>query len=96
MTKLLISLFALLATTLAQADYTPSISLQRSITDIHVFKDWTFRQRFEVTKQVDTDKGIALLGEQKISYNSAHERVRVIQAYSLPTAYVSALLDRWL
>lgn len=83
MTKLLFSLFALLATPLAQADYTPSISLQRSLTDIHVFKDWTFRQRFEVTKQVDTDKGIALLGEQKISYNSAHERVRVIQAYTL-------------
>jgi transglutaminase-like putative cysteine protease len=83
MKKLLFSMFALLATTLVQADYTPSISVQRSITDIHVFKNWTFRQRFEVTKQVETDKGIALLGEQKISYNSAHERVRVIQAYTL-------------
>lgn len=80
---ILSSLLALLVCTLAHADYTPSVSTDRAISEVHVFKDWTVRQRFEVTQQVETDQGIALLGEQKISYNSAHERVRVIKAYTL-------------
>ena len=46
-------------------------------------KDWTVRQRMEVVNKVETEQGIALLGEQKITYNSAHERVRVIKAYTI-------------
>ncbi len=83
MKKILFSLFAGLVCTQALADYTPSVSTERSISEIHVFKDWKTRHRFEVTQQVETDKGIAALGEQKLSYNSAHERIRVIKAYTI-------------
>jgi transglutaminase-like putative cysteine protease len=68
---------------LAHAEYVAPISTQSSLTDIHVNKDWTVVQRMEVTKRVETDQGISILGEQKISYNSAHEKVRVIKAYTL-------------
>lgn len=59
------------------------IAVGDQISGIHVNKDWTVLQRMEVTKQVETDQGISILGEQKISYNSAHEKVRVIRAYTL-------------
>jgi hypothetical protein len=68
---------------LARAEYTPPVSTELSIMDIHVAKNWSVRQRMEVINKVETDQGIALLGEQKITYNSAHERVRVIKAYTL-------------
>ena len=83
MKKILFSLFAGLVCNQALADYMPSVSTERSISEIHVFKDWRTRHRFEVTQQVETDKGIAVLGEQKLSYNSAHERIRVIKAYTI-------------
>jgi transglutaminase-like putative cysteine protease len=70
-------------TNLAQAQYRPPVSTELSIMDIHVAKNWSVRQRMEVINKVETDQGIALLGEQKITYNSAHERVRVIKAYTL-------------
>ncbi|MGV1045513.1 DUF3857 domain-containing transglutaminase family protein [Limnohabitans sp.] len=68
---------------LARAEYVAPISSEKSITEIHVDKNWAVRQRMEVMNKVETDQGISLLGEQKITYNSAHERVRVIKAYTL-------------
>ena len=65
------------------ADYEPSFSTEKSITEIHVGKGWKVLQRMEVMNKVETDRGIAALGEQRITYNSAHERVRVIKAYTL-------------
>ncbi len=76
-------LIALTIPLIAHSEYVAPISTQSSLTDIHVNKDWTVLQRMEVTKQVETDQGISILGEQKISYNSAHEKVRVIRAYTL-------------
>lgn len=76
-------LLALTIPLIAHAEYVAPISTQSSLTDIHVNKDWTVVQRMEVTQRVETDQGISILGEQKISYNSAHEKVRVIKAYTL-------------
>ena len=76
-------LLALTIPLIAHAEYVAPISTQSSLTDIHVNKNWTVIQRMEVTKRVETDQGISILGEQKISYNSAHEKVRVIKAYTL-------------
>ena len=67
----------------AMAEYVAPVSTEKSLVEIHVNKDWTVRQRMEVFNKVETEQGIALLGEQKITYNSAHERVRVIKAYTL-------------
>lgn len=76
-------LLALAIPLMANAEYAAPISTQSSVTEIHVKKDWTVVQRMEVTNRVETDQGISILGEQKISYNSAHEKVRVIKAYTL-------------
>lgn len=67
----------------SMAEYVAPISTEKSLVEIHVNKDWTVRQRMEVVNKVETEQGIALLGEQKITYNSAHERVRVIKAYTI-------------
>jgi transglutaminase-like putative cysteine protease len=65
------------------AEYVAPVSTEKSLLEIHVNKDWTVRQRMEVVNKVETEQGIAQLGEQKITYNSAHERVRVIKAYTV-------------
>lgn len=67
----------------SMAEYVAPISTEKSLVEIHVNKDWTVRQRMEVVNKVETEQGIALLGEQKITYNSAHELVRVIKAYTI-------------
>ena len=67
----------------AMAEYVAPVSTEMSLVEIHVNKDWTVRQRIEVINRVETEQGIAQLGEQKITYNSAHERVRVIKAYTI-------------
>ena len=67
----------------SMAEYVAPVSTEKSLVEIHVNKDWTVRQRMEVVNKVETEKGIAQLGEQKITYNSAHERIRVIKAYTI-------------
>lgn len=67
----------------AMAEYVAPVSTEMSLVEIHVNEDWTVRQRIEVINRVETEQGIAQLGEQKITYNSAHERVRVIKAYTI-------------
>jgi len=78
-TIVLVGLFA----TSSMAEYVAPVTTEKSLVEIHVNKDWTVRQRMEVINKVETEQGIALLGEQKITYNSAHERVRVVKAYTL-------------
>lgn len=67
----------------SMAEYAAPISTEKSLVEIHVNKDWSVRQRMEVVNKVETEQGISQLGEQKITYNSAHERVRVIKAYTI-------------
>jgi len=76
-------IFAIALPMCGRAEYVAPISTPWSLTDIHVKKDWTVLQRMEVINQVETDQGISLLGEQRITFNSAHEKVRVIRAYTL-------------
>jgi hypothetical protein len=71
------------------AEFVAPVSTEKSLVEIHVNKDWTVRQRMEVVNKVETEQGIALIGEQKFTYNSAHERVRVIKAYPPKTSSVS-------
>ena len=77
----LIGFFVYVTTT--WAEYVPPIYIEKSIVNIHVNKDWTARQKFEVLTKVETEEGIRLRGDQKIGFNSAHERLRVIRAYTL-------------
>ncbi len=83
MKRFLAGILCLLTSSFVLAEYSPSISTEKEVTEIHVFKNWTVRQRIEVINKVETDQGISVLGEQKISYNSAHEKVRVIKAYTI-------------
>lgn len=80
---LLAALIAFTFPLVLHAEYAAPVSTEWSLTDIHVNKDWTVLQRMEVIKKVETDQGISLLGEQRITFNSAHEKVRVIRAYTL-------------
>lgn len=83
MRKILMFIAACTFAAHAMAEFVAPVSTERSLVEIHVNKDWTVRQRMEVVNKVETEQGIALLGEQKITYNSAHERVRVIKAYTI-------------
>lgn len=83
MKEILVGIGFWLVGTLALAEYLPSISTEKALTEIHVSKNWTVRQRVEVINKVETDQGISVLGEQKISYNSAHEKVRILKAYTI-------------
>lgn len=83
MLKVLTFLVASAFASNSMAEFVAPVSTEKSLVEIHVNKDWTVRQRMEVVNKVETEQGIALLGEQKITYNSAHERVRVIKAYTL-------------
>ena len=87
MKHFILGILYLISSSFVHAEYSPSISTEKSITEIHVFKNWTVRQRIEVVNKVETDQGISVLGEQKISYNSAHEKVRVIKAYTSPAGF---------
>lgn len=80
---LLAALIAFTFPLVLHAEYAAPISTEWSLTEIHVNRDWTVLQRMEVLNKVETDQGISLLGEQRITYNSAHEKVRVIRAYTL-------------
>lgn len=83
MLKVLIFVVACMRASNLMAEYLAPISTEKSIVEIHVNKDWTVRQRTEIINKVETEQGIAMLGEQKITYNSAHERLRVIKAYTI-------------
>ena len=83
MLKVLTFLVASAFASNSMAEFIAPVSTEKSLVEIHVNKDWTVRQRMEVVKKVETEQGIALLGEQKITYNSVHERVQVIKAYTL-------------
>jgi hypothetical protein len=74
---------AITLTMCSYAELLAPISIELSVNEIHVNKDWTVRQRIESITKVETDRGIAILGEQKIRYNSAHEKVNVIEAYTI-------------
>ena len=65
------------------AQYRPSFSSVREITSIHVNKDGSSVTTTEVQRKIETQQGIELLGEQRITYNSTLENVEVLEAYTL-------------
>mgnify|MGYP003341418026 FL=1 len=65
------------------AQYRPSFSSVREITSIHVNKDGSSVTTTEVQRKIETQQGIELLGEQRITYNSTLEKVEVLEAYTL-------------
>jgi hypothetical protein len=71
MLKVLIFVVACMRASNLMAAYLTPISTEKSISEIHVNKDWTVRQRTEIINKVETEQGIAMLGEQNITYNSA-------------------------
>ena len=83
MFRLIVFTLTLLTGTTVLASYIAPIAVEKSIVEIHVKKDWTVRNRSEQVSRVETERGIDLLGEQKIQFNSAHEKVRVISAYTI-------------
>ena len=65
------------------AQYRPSFSSVREVTSIHVNKDGSSVTLTEVQRKIETQQGIEMLGEQRISYNSTLENVEVLEAYTL-------------
>ncbi len=78
-----LGLSVLLMCSTVWADYVPPYSVESYRVQLHVDAQYRLRERSEVVYKVETDKGIAALGELSISYNNAQERVRVIEAYTL-------------
>lgn len=83
MNKTLAFISAMTLSMYSYAEMLAPISIELSVNVIHVNKDWTVRQRIESIEKVETERGIAILGEQKIRYNSAHENVNIIEAYTI-------------
>ena len=65
------------------AQYRPSFSSVREVTSIHVNKDGSSVTLMEVQRKIETQQGIEMLGEQRITYNSTLENVEVLEAYTL-------------
>jgi hypothetical protein len=65
------------------AQYRPSFSSVREVTSIHVNKDGSSVTLTEVQRKIETQQGIEMLGEQRITYNSTLENVEVLEAYTL-------------
>ena len=65
------------------AQYRPSFSSVREVTSIHVNKDGSSVTLTEVQRKIETQQGIEMLGEQRISYNSTLENVEVLEAYTI-------------
>ena len=57
------------------AQYRPSFSSVREVTSIHVNKDGSSVTLMEVQRKIETQQGIEMLGEQRITYNSTWEAV---------------------
>ncbi len=74
-----LGLSVLLMCSTVWADYVPPYSVESYRVQLHVDAQYRLRERSEVVYKVETDKGIAALGELSISYNNAQERVRVIE-----------------
>lgn len=55
----------------------------REVTSIHVNKDGSSVTLMEVQRKIETQQGIEMLGEQRITYNSTLENVEVLEAYTL-------------
>ena len=67
----------------AYAQYKPALTVVKNITTYQVARDATYSQTMEFQLRVETEKGIELAGEQKITYNSTMEVVEVVEAYTL-------------
>jgi transglutaminase-like putative cysteine protease len=65
------------------AQYRPSFSSVREVTSIHVNKDGSSVTLMEAQRKIETQQGIEMLGEQRITYNSTLENVEVLEAYTL-------------
>ena len=69
--------------TAALAQYKPSYTVVKSSSKFEVNQDASYTQYLEEQARVDTQQGVRMLGERKISYNSTLENVEVLEAYTI-------------
>lgn len=95
--RLLIQTLAMLMATMlvsfAHAAYKPAYTKVRDFTHYHVYADGTARQTMESAIRIDTASGVNHFAEREISYNSTHEDVEVIEAYTLQSDGTKVHLD---
>ena len=69
--------------TAAFAQYKPSYTVVKSSSKFEVNQDASYTQYLEEQARVDTQQGVRMLGERKITYNSTLENVEVLEAYTI-------------
>lgn len=79
----LIALSMIISHTSVWAQYKPSITSLYSYTGLKVGRDASVEQVIEERARIETERGIELYGERKITYNAALEKVDVVEAYSV-------------
>lgn len=73
----------LLASSLASAQYRPTCTVVKNHVQIEINSDASYSQVMEVQYRIDTEQGIELLGERKITFNATLSDVEVLEAYTL-------------
>lgn len=81
--KLIITLFALLYSLLANAEYQPSFSFERYVKTITVHPDGTDEVVDEALDKIETEKGIKSASQADLSYIKGMQTLQILDAYTI-------------
>jgi hypothetical protein len=85
-TKLIIALFALLYPFLAQAEYQPSITVEKYIKTITINADGTSTETLEEIDKIETLKGVQNSSQNDLTYTQGMQTLDIIDAYTINPA----------